>query len=225
MNSRELVAQQLVGLGDVELREALRRVHLANLSLSDVSSLRKWCEERAEDGEPGQILVYAKLLAAGLLGPPDRDKAIRLLETRSPPDHLPSQYTLASLKYQASAKEARDQLEKLADLRYPSAMRSVAFSRMETAEDQAAATRLLKLASDALDPMALHWEAIQLINRGDPSSVETAIQKLKMAAERDLAGACTDLALIYAYSKYGVEKDDDLANLYFDKARSLGANV
>lgn len=222
------LARYLVGLGDAELRMILPKIAALGLDLDlDQPKIRSWCEEGAAHGDVLATFVRAKFLSIGFLGPVDRASAITILEGKTLADYLPAAYLLACL-YSESAPNNLDGIEKsislmhsVAEEKYPSALRSLAFLLMDEKGVDPVSDRLVRQAAELDDPVALHWIAIRALGESDKSGADDAIELLLRAAGQEYAAACSMLADIYEHGRYGVQADALKAKRFGAKASEL----
>lgn len=218
---RKSISRHLIGIGDPELSLVFPQVMLLGLDLDrDEEIIRQWCENGTKSGDQLTILAYAKFMALGFIGAMDKPGAISVIERYASPDYLPSAYLRACLYFDLDPNNvdtvdlSANQMQNLAEKKYPPALCALAFSMMDSGTDLVGSRELLHEAARLGAPDAMYFLAQEHLGSKLIGEVNGGIDLLKRASEKNYSAACAALSIIYGYGKHGVEVDRQKANYY-----------
>lgn len=226
---KKSISRYLIGIGDPELSLVFPQLMLLGLDPDrDEEIIRRWCENGAKSGDQLTILAYAKFMALGFIGAIDKAGAISVIERYASPDYLPSAYLRACLYFDLdpnnidTADLSANQMQYLAEKKYPPAVCALAFSMMDSGTDLVGSRELLNEAAFLGAQDAMYFLAQECLKSGGAGEISKGIDLLKRASERNYSAACAALSVLYGYGKHGVEIDHQKASYYDDIYQRFG---
>ena len=230
MDHRDLV-RALVEVRDPEFLFARQYLASAGVDLvRSPSEARQYLEARATEGVPEAKLALSKLLAIGMGGPADDQRAFQMCKSSVDDGYIPALAWLAAFYsegwggVQRDLPHAIELLHTAADDGYAhaAALLASAYSNgLGVREDNAKAAHFLAQAAEGGDANSQLMLGLQLLKSADARETATGARWIKAAAEQDLSSAHRHLADLYEQGTVEFPRNPALAREHHDRASEI----